>query len=54
MAQNTTTERFLAGNSKWRPTWNTPVTMEWMRKVGAAPENPLMIRQSLYLEEDGR
>ncbi|CAI6301219.1 unnamed protein product [Periconia digitata] len=43
MAQNTTTERFLTGNSKWRPTWKTPFTMEQMRKFGAGPENPLMI-----------
>jgi hypothetical protein len=46
MAQNTTTERFLIGNSKWRPTWDTPFTMEQMRRQGAAPDNPLMISTS--------
>lgn len=46
MAQNTTTERFLAGNAKWRPTWNTPPTMEQIRKNGSAPDSPLMIGKS--------
>ena len=52
MVQNTTTERFLAGNSKWRPTWDTPATMEQMRKYGEAPNNPLMIGTS-YTFADG-
>ncbi|OAL05139.1 hypothetical protein IQ06DRAFT_333352 [Phaeosphaeriaceae sp. SRC1lsM3a] len=43
MPTNTTTEKFLAGNEKWRPSWKTPPTMEQIRKVGMGPENPLLV-----------
>ncbi|KAH7407088.1 carbonic anhydrase [Phaeosphaeria sp. MPI-PUGE-AT-0046c] len=43
MAPNTTIERFLSGNAKWRPGWKTPPPMTAIRKNGLGPENPLMI-----------
>ncbi|KAH7076064.1 carbonic anhydrase [Paraphoma chrysanthemicola] len=42
MAHNSTTERLLSSNAKWRPSWTTPVTMGQMRQ-GAAINKPLMI-----------
>ncbi|KAF2030695.1 carbonic anhydrase [Setomelanomma holmii] len=43
MAESTATERILAGNAKWHPTYKTPATMEQMRLFGSSGDKPMMV-----------
>jgi hypothetical protein len=43
MTNNTTVQRLLSSDAKWRPTWSNPVTMTQTRKYGSSISTSLMM-----------